>query len=304
MLDINIQRPDAKIKASGIKSIHINGVLRGNNFELQNSYLINTSYEPSLNSGDYLVELKDKNKNNIFSTYTNIQRFSEGNIQALNFNLNLQPNALFVDISKFIGGQKTLVRSIVIPSDILTEEIKYIKEQLIIGSVGKFKKDLAEKIEKYKKAIMCRSYGEAKSIVSSDILKLIDSGLDVSRKRISNIEIDKSALNSKALDSLSHLNKATSGNSGLINPFLGLCLGDEILQGQQSRLEISLLKKPLNTEYEYIARSWFDDVEAEVKDAKVLEQLPLEDDVLKTIELEAEQANSTLSEDEESVEEE
>jgi hypothetical protein len=124
--------------------------------------------------------------------------------------------------------------------------------------------DLCMSISGISKFIVSRKI-LAKSIASSEILKLIDSGLDFSRKRISNIEIDKSALNSKALESLSHLNKATSGNSSQINPFLGLCLGDEVLQGQQSRLQISLLKKPLNTEYEYIARSWFDDVEAEVK---------------------------------------
>ena len=237
-----------------------------NEFKILNTYLLK-NLDVYLNaSGLFVAEIKDYKDNTIASFYEKETHLNVDNTRVLSFSVGIPQNAMSIVLFEYVNGVKKKIGQVTLPSDMIKEEIKYAPESVLNNITYDHLRDkISKSISALDKSIQCRSFSEAKQILSTELIPIVKSTLKVKASNASEIDADSFIFNDRILNSLVRVTKALPSNI-LPNLYVSTCLDIGNGIGSYSNLTVTKNKKMDNPNYVYRIRAWFDNNEIYIKD--------------------------------------
>lgn len=253
-------------KKTAFSGIKIFGGFMGNgNFKVTNTYMIENITILEDVEGEYLAQVKDINDNIIFSKRLDALPLSKGLGKTLNFELPMALNAMFVHIYKINPGSNSLISQVVIPSELLEDMVSNIPNENIIGNAKEIRDQLIKEIQVFRTAILEKKVELAKNILNSKIAPIINQKVQRNMSRSFGINADKEILNSLVLNAFMRVRAAQGETSESANSLVRIQPLNNPISSERSKIEITFLKKPKNTDYEFYAKALFNGTENIIK---------------------------------------
>ena len=159
-----------------------------NEFKILNTYLLK-NLDVYLNaSGLFVAEIKDYKDNTIASFYEKETHLNVDNTRVLSFSVGIPQNAMSIVLFEYVNGVKKKIGQVTLPSDMIKEEIKYAPESVLNNITYDHLRDkISKSISALDKSIQCRSFSEAKQILSTELIPIVKSTLKVKASNASEI---------------------------------------------------------------------------------------------------------------------
>lgn len=241
------------------------GFVEDGSYRVTNVYMVDRVYTNQDETGSYIADVLDHEKNIISSLKMNASYLSEGSGELLSFEVPIPISAMYVELYKLAGSAKTKIGTIVIPADIIQEEIKYIPLQAIVGQANLVLKSLNLAVKKYRDALLKQQFKVALSILNDEILVIINEKITDNLTRTSYLSAGRYLLNQISTTSLLRVLSVESVVSEPANEFLMIETKSPPTAEGRSEIGIKVLKKIEGNASEFTQKVWFDGVEVPIK---------------------------------------
>ncbi|MGE3260284.1 MAG: hypothetical protein AB7K68_00750 [Bacteriovoracia bacterium] len=248
--------------------ILISGNISQNVFNRFSTYVLYSNREvPSNSDGEYLVELKTISNELISSS-----RFAAkedinlpGGSPELEFTVPVTANGVFVDIFRDNLNGKVKLGSVVIPADLIDEEVKYIPDRAFIVNAISGRAKLSAEISRLRAAVLARKISLAKQILSKQLAPLASSLLVDSFLADSYLDAGKHEIGKQIAGAFVRLSALEPPVLEDPSPFVVLDTDGGNIVGGRNRLRADFVKSPENPEYMFVYNVFYDGTRVEPK---------------------------------------
>lgn len=228
-------------------------------------------FETSFEDGKFVVDILDAEESLLKQVYVEEMFMGEIEEKVFQVNLAIPSDALFIKIYKNSSPRK-LIGSVVVPSEILKDNIRYIFSPFIKGNPGSFIFNSNNMVAEYEKAILSKNLKSAQNILISQLgpylieNTLSSNEVNINLDEFAEVNIDKFKIQESLTSSFILLQSGFNMPSKNETEFLKLELLNSPLINEKSKIKISRKNNPVNTDYDFEFKARLDGVRVKLSD--------------------------------------